>query len=68
MTEYTDGFRARMVERMTGPKRMSANALSQEVGVHQPTLSRWLRASSHGHGATPSQGHGAGETERTTDA
>jgi transposase len=43
MTEYTDGFRARMVERMTGPKRMSANALSQEVGVHQPTLSRWLR-------------------------
>ena len=43
MTEYTDGFRARMVERMTGPKRMSANALAQEVGVHQPTLSRWLR-------------------------
>ncbi len=32
-----------MVERMTGPKRMSANALAQEVGVHQPTLSRWLR-------------------------
>ena len=40
MTEYTDGFRARMVGRMTGPKRMSANALAQEVGVHQPTLSR----------------------------
>ncbi len=43
MTEYTGGFRARMIERMTGPKRMSANALAQEVGVHQPTLSRWLR-------------------------
>ena len=43
MTEYSDGFRARMVQRMTGPKRMSANALAQEVGVHQPTLSRWLR-------------------------
>src|ERR1017187_1260762 len=43
MTEYSDGFRARMVQRMTGPKRMSANALAQEVGVQQPTLSRWLR-------------------------
>lgn len=43
MTEYSDGFRARMVERMTGPKRMSANALGQEVGINQPTLSRWLR-------------------------
>jgi transposase len=32
-----------MVQRMTGPKRMSANALAQEVGVQQPTLSRWLR-------------------------
>jgi transposase len=43
MTEYTEGFRARMVERMTGPRAMSANALSQEVGITQPTLSRWLR-------------------------
>jgi transposase len=46
MTEYSDGFRARMVERMTGPKRMSANALAQEVGINQPTLSRWLRDAS----------------------
>jgi transposase-like protein len=43
MTEYSDGFRARMVERMTGARRMSANALAQEVGINQPTLSRWLR-------------------------
>lgn len=43
MTEYTEGFRARMVERMTGPRAISANALSQEVGITQPTLSRWLR-------------------------
>ena len=43
MTEYSDGFRARMVEKMTGPRRMSANALAQEVGINQPTLSRWLR-------------------------
>jgi transposase-like protein len=32
-----------MVERMTGPAAVSANALSREVGIGQPTLSRWLR-------------------------
>lgn len=32
-----------MVERMAGPERISAHALSQEVGISQPTLSRWLR-------------------------
>ncbi|MGE0145571.1 MAG: hypothetical protein AB7I19_20325 [Planctomycetota bacterium] len=40
---YTDGFKARMVQRMAGPERISACALSKEVGVTQPTLSRWLR-------------------------
>ena len=43
MVEYSAAFRARMVQRMTGPRAVSANALSKEVGVHQPTLSRWLR-------------------------
>lgn len=32
-----------MVQRMTAPKATSAMALSEEVGVPQPTLSRWLR-------------------------
>lgn len=40
---YSEKFKARMVERMTGPRRVSANALSKEVGVGQPTLSLWLR-------------------------
>ncbi len=40
---YTDGFKAQMVRRMTGPTGMSANALSKEVGVSQSQLSRWLR-------------------------
>jgi hypothetical protein len=31
-----------MVERVSGPKAMSAHAPSKEVGVGQPTLSRWL--------------------------
>lgn len=42
--DYTQGFKARMIERMAGPERISANALAAEVGVAQSTLSRWLRA------------------------
>lgn len=44
--EYSETFRSRMVQRMTGPRAMSATALSVEVGVTQPTLSRWLREAS----------------------
>ena len=44
--EYSAAFRKRMVERMMGPRAMSAMTLSAEVGVGQPTLSRWLRDAS----------------------
>ena len=40
---YSENFKARMVERLVGERRTSANALSQELGVPQSTLSRWLR-------------------------
>ena len=40
---YPDGFKARMVRRMAGAEGISANLLAQEVGITQPTLSRWLR-------------------------
>jgi len=40
---HTEGFKARMIERMAGPESISASALSREVGIAQPTLSRWLR-------------------------
>ena len=40
---YTEAFRAKMVQRMLGPSAKSASALAEEIGVHQPTLSRWLR-------------------------
>lgn len=40
---YSDGFRARMLRRMTGPEAISATALADQVGVSQPTLSRWLK-------------------------
>ena len=36
-------FKSRLVAKMVGPHALSANALSGEVGISQPTLSRWLR-------------------------
>jgi len=39
---YTNGFKARMVERMAD-HQTSATQLAEEVGVPQSTLSRWLR-------------------------
>jgi transposase len=41
--EYSEAFRQKMVQRMRMPGGASANQLSREVGIHQPTLSRWLR-------------------------
>jgi transposase len=43
---YTQGFRARMVQRMAGPRAETATALAEKTGVAQPTLSRWLREAS----------------------
>jgi transposase len=40
---YPQGLKARLVRRMAGPERISAVALAREVGIGQPTLSRWLR-------------------------
>jgi transposase len=43
VTLYSEGFRNRMVEKLTGPRAVSATALADEVGVSQATLSRWLK-------------------------
>lgn len=47
MADYTKPygrkFRAKMVQRMSGPAGESATGLSRKVGVPQATLSRWLR-------------------------
>jgi transposase-like protein len=40
--KYSDGFKARMVRRLTGPAPISATKLAEEIGVCQSTLSRWL--------------------------
>jgi len=42
-TQYSEKFRARMVEKLAGPHAMTSVALAAETGVPQPTLSRWLR-------------------------
>jgi transposase len=42
--QYSESFKQRMIQRMVGPGRVSASALSREVGVTQSTLSLWLKA------------------------
>ena len=41
---YTESFKAKMVQRMCGPNAVSATRLSREIGIGQPTLSRWVQA------------------------
>jgi transposase-like protein len=54
--QYSEAFRSRMVARMVGPRAVSANALSQEAGVSQGSLSRWLREVGSVEGMTQSSG------------
>jgi len=41
--QYPEMFKNDMIQKMTGPDAISATALSKEVDVPQPTLSKWLR-------------------------
>jgi transposase len=43
LVNYTNSFKAKMVQRMSPPNAISAIGLSKEVGVSQSQLSRWLR-------------------------
>jgi len=40
---YSERFKAQMVQKLTRPGGPSATELSRDVGVHQSTLSRWVR-------------------------
>lgn len=42
---YTEAFKEQMVRRMLSSPELSAAKLAGQVGVTQPTLSRWLRES-----------------------
>jgi hypothetical protein len=44
MTEYTEGFKSKVVQKMLGPRGKSASSLAVEIGIPQTTLSRWLRS------------------------
>lgn len=41
--QYSEAFKAKMVQKLADPRGPSATQLAREVGVHQSTLSRWLR-------------------------
>jgi transposase len=43
VTTYSEAFKSKMVQRMTGPAARSAISLSGETGVSQSSLSKWLR-------------------------
>jgi transposase len=40
---YSDMFKRKMIQKMTGPDSISATALSKQVDVPQSTLSKWLK-------------------------
>ena len=43
MRQHSEAFKSKLVQRLLMPSGPSARKLSQEVGIGQPTLSRWLR-------------------------
>ena len=43
MNNYSETVKEAMVLKLTSPGALSASSLAQEVGIHQSTLSRWVR-------------------------
>ncbi len=41
--QYSQMFKRKMIQKMTGPDAISATALSKQVDVSQTTLSKWLK-------------------------
>jgi transposase len=41
--QYSQMYKRKMIQKMTGPNAISASALSKQVDVSQTTLSKWLR-------------------------
>ncbi len=48
MKQYSEKFKAAMVQRMIGANGMSASALAEEVGVSPATLYNWRREAAQG--------------------
>ena len=60
--KYSEKFKAALVRRMAGPRAVSASALEAEMGVPQPTLSRWLREAGSVNGMAGNDGRTSVET------
>jgi len=41
--QYSQTYKRKMIQKMTGPDAMSATALSKQFDVSQTTLSKWLK-------------------------
>lgn len=41
--QYSQMYKRKMIQKMTGPDAISASALSKQVDVSQTTLSKWLK-------------------------
>ena len=55
MQTYSAALKARVVQRLMGPREVSANRLAATVGVSQEPLSRWLRHTRSVEGMTVSK-------------
>ncbi|WP_437717080.1 transposase [Sorangium sp. So ce448] len=53
MREYSESFKRKIIQRLLAPGGPTAVALSAETGVHQTTLSRWLRDARRGSAHAP---------------
>ena len=65
--EYPEKFKSKMVQKLTAPGAPSATALSEEVGVPQPTLSKWVREAGRVGGMANSKRPTAGARKRPQD-
>jgi transposase-like protein len=65
--QYSEGFKARMIQKMLEPAAMSACGLSRETGVPQGTLSRWLRKARKLNGMSKHESNGDPSARRPQD-
>ena len=49
--KYSDEFKSTMVQKLADPSGPNATRLATEIGVHQATLSRWLREAGRVNGS-----------------
>ena len=65
---YPDMFKNTMIQKMTGPDAISASALSKQVDVPQPTLSKWLRMAGVGPSYALNNAHEYTKMAKVTDS